>query len=136
MRQEAKALLNHSAWNHRPKLLSTMQLMRAGESALSKVGRKKHPYYSQAYARLHPRGLARTVTTNFHNAGAGRFWHYKAERTLTIREAARLQSFPDRFSFPDDLPRTIQERLLGNAFPPLLALAIARHISMEIGHLL
>jgi DNA (cytosine-5)-methyltransferase 1 len=136
MRRGARAVQNHSPWNHGVKMISSMRKLKAGESPLSKVGRKDHPYYSQAYARLHPKGLARTVTTNFHNAGAGRFWHYAAERTLTIREAARLQSFPDHFQFPDDLPRTVQERLLGNAFPPLLARAIARHIHKEIGHLL
>jgi DNA (cytosine-5)-methyltransferase 1 len=136
MRHGARVVQNHTPWNHGPKLVSRMRKLKAGESPLSKLGRKGHAYYSQAYARLHPRGLARTVTTNFHNAGAGRFWHYAAERTLTIREAARLQSFPDRFQFPDVLPRTVQERLIGNAFPPLLAQAVARHISLEIGHLL
>jgi DNA (cytosine-5)-methyltransferase 1 len=136
MRRGARAVHNHSPWNHGVKMLSGMRKLKPGESPLSKFGRKDHPYYSQAYARLHPKGLARTVTTNFHNAGAGRFWHYAAGRTLTIREAARLQSFPDDFQFPDDLPRTVQERLLGNAFPPFLARAIARHIHLEIGHLL
>jgi len=136
MRHNASVVLDHTPWNHGPGLVSRMRLMKAGESALSKVGRERHPYYSQAYARLHPLGLARTVTTNFHNAGAGRFWHYHADRTLTVREAARLQSFPDHFLFPDGTTRTARERLLGNAFPPLFARAIAKHIFLEIGNLL
>jgi DNA (cytosine-5)-methyltransferase 1 len=136
MRRMAKTVRNHGRWNHGSKLVSQMLRLKAGESRLSKVGRKKHPYFSQAYAKLHPRGLARTITTNFHNPGAGRFWHYQSERTLTIREAARLQSFPDHFQFPDDLPLTTHERLIGNAFPPLLAKAIAKQIYQEIGHLL
>jgi len=136
MRHRVPSVQDHSPWNHGRKLISRMRRLKAGESPLTRVGRKRHPYYSQAYARLHPRGLARTVTTNFHNPGAGRFWHYKEERTLTVREAARLQSFPDRFKFPENLPRTVQARLMGNAFPPLLSKAIANHISKEIGHLL
>jgi DNA (cytosine-5)-methyltransferase 1 len=136
MRRRARGVLNHTRWGHGPEMRKKMSRLKPGQSPLSKVGRAKHRYFSQAYARLHPRGLARTITTNFHNPGAGRFWHYLAQRTLTIREAARLQSFPDRFIFPDDIPRTVQERLIGNAFPPLLAKSIASHIHLEIGHLL
>ena len=73
----------------------------------------------QAYTRLHRRGLARTITTNFHNPGSGRFLHYQQHRTLTVREAARLQGFGDDFVFIGRPGR--QERLVGNAFPPLWA---------------
>lgn len=136
MRGRKKAVENHIAWNHGPELIQKMEKLQPGESQLSQLGRDKHPYFSQAYARLHPEGLARTITTNFHNAGAGRFWHYAAPRTLTVREAARLQSFPDRFRFPKDMPMTVQERLLGNAFPPLWAQAVASHIYQEIKDLI
>jgi DNA (cytosine-5)-methyltransferase 1 len=136
MRQRATGVTNHTRWNHGDELLATMVQLKPGEGPLTKIERKNYPYFSQAYSRLHRSGLARTVTTNFHNAGAGRFWHYREQRTLTIREAARLQSFRDSFEFPEDLPQTTQERLIGNAFPPLLARAIAGHIHLEIGHLL
>jgi DNA (cytosine-5)-methyltransferase 1 len=95
-------------------------------------GRKRdRPYYSQAYTRLHRRGLARTITTNFHNPGSGRFLHYEALRTLTVREAARLQGIEDAFTFVG--LQSDQERLVGNAFPMPLAEAIARHIAKELG---
>jgi DNA (cytosine-5)-methyltransferase 1 len=87
-------------------------------------------YYSQAYARLHRRGLARTVTTSFHNAGCGRFTHYAEHRTLTVREAARLQGIPDSFQLHGTAAE--RERLVGNAFPQLWAQAIARHIAAEL----
>jgi len=85
-------------------------------------------YFSQAYGRLHRNGLARTITKNFHNPGSGRFTHYAAPRTLTIREALRVQGFPDTFRFTDDTTASAAERLVGNAFPRPLARALARHI--------
>ena len=52
-----------------------------------------------------------------------KFIHHRQARTITVREAARLQSFPDRFSFPEALGPAF--RLIGNAVPPLLAQAFA-----------
>jgi DNA (cytosine-5)-methyltransferase 1 len=117
---------NHEGWRHRPELVARLAKVPEG----GRLETEKD-YYSQAYARLHRRGLARTVTTNFHNAGCGRFTHYGEARTLTVREAARLQGFPDSFEFIGD--RSLQERLVGNAFPRLWAEAIGRHIAAELG---
>ena len=89
-------------------------------------------YFSQAYARLHQTGLARAVTTNFHNPGSGRFTHYGAPRALTLREALRLQSFPDAFILPE-MHMSDAERLVGNAFPLRLAEVLGRHISRLLG---
>ena len=101
----------------------------AGEGRSFGPGRSAG-YYSQAYTRLHRDGLARTITTNFHNAGSGRFTHYSASRTLTVREAARLQGIPDRFRFIG-FP-SWQERLVGNAFPQCWAREIAAHIKHQL----
>jgi DNA (cytosine-5)-methyltransferase 1 len=68
------------------------------------------------------------VTTNFHNPGGGRFTHYASPRTLTLREALRLQGFPDTFRF-DCITPTDARRLVGNAFPRLLAEIIGRHVA-------
>lgn len=64
-----------------------------------------------------------TITTKFNEATTGSFIHPLDDRTLSIREAARLQSFPDSFTFSGS-PHSIR-RQIGNAVPPLLAQEIA-----------
>ncbi len=54
-------------------------------------------------------------------------WHYKKRRRISMREAARIQSFPDEFIFQAKLRET--ERQIGNAVPPVLAWHIAKAVS-------
>ncbi len=67
-----------------------------------------------------------TITTKFNEATTGAFIHPSQARTITLREAARLQSFPDKFIFCGS-PSQIRQQI-GNAVPPLLARAIAEAI--------
>lgn len=53
-------------------------------------------------------------------------WHYSLERRISLREAARLQSFPDDFEFPSGMRET--ERQIGNAVPPVLAWRVANAV--------
>jgi DNA (cytosine-5)-methyltransferase 1 len=120
---------NHEPWAHGQNLVERMsQVPEGGRPPISVTNGRR--YFSQAYARLHRAGLARTITTNFHNPGSGRFLHYRLHRTLTVREAARLQGFGDDFVFIGH--QGWQERLVGNAFPPLWAETIASHITAEL----
>jgi DNA (cytosine-5)-methyltransferase 1 len=76
------------------------------------------------YHRLARNLPSYTITCYFTNVASGAFVHPLSDRALTPREAARLQSFPDSFQFA----RLHVKSQIGNAVPPLMAEAIARHI--------
>ena len=68
---------------------------------------------------------APTIRTEFFKPEKGRYLHPTEDRPITVREAARLQSFPDTFAFPADQSMTSVAKQIGNAVPPLLARAVA-----------
>lgn len=126
-REGAIALFNHVARAHSDGFLKKIASIQPGEgNAQLPIGERfSDNYFSQAYARLHPQGIGFTITAHFRNPGSGRFTHYRDNRSITVREAARLQSFDDRFIFHGT--DRDQERHVGNAVPPLLAAALACH---------
>lgn len=81
---------------------------------------KKHTYTS-VYGRMYADRPAPTITSGFGSMGQGRFVHPEHARTLTPHEAARLQGFPDHFSFAAARNRSALARMIGNAVPSRLA---------------
>lgn len=76
------------------------------------------------YHRISRSRPSYTITCYFRNVASGPFLHPTEDRSLSIREAARLMTFPDRYEFVGtSIPRQI-----GNAVPPLLAKAVGEHI--------
>ena len=88
---------------------------------------------STYYGRLHPDRPSYTINTWFTRPGNGCHLHYdfSQHRTLSLREAARLQSFPDSFVFQG--PRTSIAKQIGNAVPPLLAYQLAISLPVKDG---
>ena len=78
--------------------------------------------YSGAYGRLDFEMVAPTITRWVFHPGSGRFCHPREPRPLTIREAARLQSFTDDFRFTGTYIEKAHQ--VGNAVPPLLMSAL------------
>ncbi len=85
--------------------------------------------FKNVYARMQWDRPSPTITTYFHNFGAGRFGHPQQHRTISLREAAILQGFPKDYQFAPDgnvVPLTTLGRHIGNAVPPPLGEAIGR----------
>lgn len=77
--------------------------------------------HTKRYGRVTKDGLASTILTKC-DPHWGAFIHYEQDRSFTVREAARIQSFPDHYIFNGSLAEQFAQ--VGNAVPPLLAKAI------------
>lgn len=97
-------------------------------AGMKKARRSDH---TKRYGRLHPDGMSSTILTKC-DLHWGAYIHPTQERTLTVREAARFQSFPDTVRFTGS--KGEQFRQVGNAVPPLLARAVARSVARMLRH--
>lgn len=71
-----------------------------------------------------------TVTTQFNNVTTGCFTHPKEHRALSVREGARLQTFPDSYEFVGSVVSRCRQ--IGNAVPPLLASVLAHELATQV----
>jgi DNA (cytosine-5)-methyltransferase 1 len=93
----------------------------AHKNGADKIG---HRY---VYGRLDPDKPAGTITARFDSFTRGRFAHPREDRNITLREGARLQTFPDDFKFEGTQEEIAA--LIGNAVPPLLAKKIGSAVA-------
>lgn len=85
---------------------------------------------SNLFGRLDPALPSYTITTQFTNVTVGCNTHPYEDRALTIREGARLQTFPDRYRYVGSL--SSRSRQIGNAVPPMLAATLAVAVAEQI----
>ena len=83
--------------------------------------------YNKAFERMNSDKPSNTIDTGHRN-----YFHYKYNRIPTVRECARIQSFPDSFEFVGS--KTSQYKQVGNAVPPLLAKKVAKSILNILEH--
>ena len=120
MRGECSVLYNHVATNHKDFVKETIALVPEGgnyKDLPAGVGESRT--FHMAWTRLDGNAPARTVDTGHRN-----LFHYELNRVPTVRESARIQSFPDDFVFTGT--HTKQDRQVGNAVPPLLGQALGK----------
>jgi len=92
-----------------------------------KCHKNKNTGYLNVYARMTREKPSPTVTTRFTTISSGRWVHPTEDRPITVREAARIQTFPDNFQFHSDSYNKVK-KMIGNAFPP----AFARQIGIKL----
>lgn len=122
MRSSSKGIFNHVTTNHDQKTVDIISMVPDGGNYKSLP--EKYKYIRNVniawtrYASFKP---SPTIDT-----GHRHHFHYKYNRVPTVRESARLQSFPDNFIFLGT--KTSQYKQVGNAVPPILAKAIAEKL--------
>ncbi len=118
MRENSNKLHNHVGTKHEQKTIDLISMVPEGKNFRA----LPEPYntmfkYNEALTRYHSKKPSLTI-----NTGHRSHFHYKWNRIPTVRESARLQSFPDDFVFYGN--KSQQYRQVGNAVPPLLGKAV------------
>jgi DNA (cytosine-5)-methyltransferase 1 len=131
LRRESALIYNHHVRYHNERDLELYGLLRPGEDSVHVIERHdredlmryRRDVFDDKYHKLRPDRPSKTIVAHLAKDGNG-YVHPYQDRSITVREAARLQSFHDGYVFcgaPSD-----QWVQVGNAVPPLLAEAIAR----------
>jgi DNA (cytosine-5)-methyltransferase 1 len=132
----AEKLTAHRARPHNARDLRDFARLHEGEHSAEAIARGEpmeftydRKCFKDRFKRQHREELCSTIVAHLSKDGL-MFVHPTQNRSLTPREAARVQSFPDWFAFP--ISRTHQFRVIGNAVPPLVSEAVG----LEVGQFL
>ncbi|WRC01925.1 DNA cytosine methyltransferase [Helicobacter pylori] len=127
MRKDSPKLYNHQATNHSQAALEKLKLINKeqGKECLPKNLHGKQQFKS-TWGRLNWNKISPTIDTRFDTPSNGTNSHPELHRSITPREAARIQSFSDTYIFYGN--KTSVCKQIGNAVPPLLALALGKAI--------
>ena len=129
MRQNSKYAIQNFVTENKPHIIERYKVIKQGENwqaaknnGLLKTYSSTQHTHSGIYKRLEENKPAVTIA----NYRKSMLIHPNEDRGLSLREAARLQSFPDDFIFKGTL--SFQQQQVGNAVPPLLAKVIFKKI--------
>ncbi len=119
---EESHILNHKAMNHTKQMLEKMSFIKdGGDRKDIPIDLRPKSGDVRKYIKYNSNKPSITITGDMRKV-----FHYSQNRALTVRELARLQTFPDSFEFKGSSISTQQQ--VGNAVPPLMAEAIAKSI--------
>lgn len=122
IRNGTKRLFNHQLTNHKDKTVEVISMVPDGGNYKNLPEHLKGTRrVNIAWTRLNSQKPSFTIDT-----GHRHHFHYKFNRVPTVRESARIQSFPDDFVFLGS--KTSQYKQVGNAVPPILA----KYLAIEI----
>ncbi len=122
MRNGNKVLKNHLGTQHTEHVINVIsQVPEGGNHKDLPPGVGDSRKFNEAWTRYHSKRPSKTIDTGHRN-----HFHYKWNRVPSVRENARLQSFPDEFVFLGN--KTQQYRQVGNAVPPLLGKVLGTHL--------
>lgn len=113
---------NNKKPSHSDKIIGRIKMLKPGQN-WRHLKEEIKSVHSGSYGRLKKDSIAPTITTRFDTPSGGGFTHPLEHRCLTAREGARIQSFPDSFTFHGTKSSIYKQ--IGNAVPPKLAYFLA-----------
>lgn len=128
--------INNIHMNHGPELIEVFKKTPINGGSRVDSGRtlpchEKHRGHKDVYGRIDPKIPAPTMTAGCSNPSKGRFVHPTLNHGITVRQAARIQTFPDDFVFMGGLSAAGQQ--IGNAVPIKLGMVLIESIKKMMG---
>ncbi len=127
----------HFARNHQPIVLKRLSFISKDGGSRFELPKslelrchKNHKGHPDVYGRMKWNSVAPTLTTGCTDITKGRFGHPEDDRAITLREAARLQTFPDTYKFAGNAQDIAMQ--IGNAVPVRFVEAIAEKLKEEV----